>query len=108
MNNRASSLSAIKIKIQAGDYIEALRAGNIYINIHTDANPSGEIRAQLEPINGIVIDSWLNADQEAHDITLALEESLGLGIFMLNGKLDTMNYVVQLSNLTDFSTMAQL
>lgn len=34
----------------AGDldgFIEAIRSGNIYINIHTTANPGGEIRGQL-------------------------------------------------------------
>lgn len=34
----------------AGDlngFIEAIRSGNIYINIHTMANPGGEIRGQL-------------------------------------------------------------
>ncbi|MGB0714414.1 MAG: CHRD domain-containing protein [Phycisphaerae bacterium] len=27
---------------------DSIRAGNVYLNIHTDANPSGEIRGQLE------------------------------------------------------------
>ncbi len=34
----------------AGDldgFIEAIRSGNIYINIHTPPNPGGEIRGQL-------------------------------------------------------------
>ena len=100
--------NAIKVKLQAGDYIEALRGGNIYLNIHTEANPSGEIRAQLEPFEGIVIDSWLNAEQEAHDITVFLEDALGLGIFELTSSLDTINYRVQLTGLTDFATAAHL
>jgi hypothetical protein len=29
--------------------VESLKAGNLYINVHTAANPNGEIRAQLVP-----------------------------------------------------------
>ena len=29
-------------------FVTALRAGDIYVNIHTDLNPGGEIRGQLE------------------------------------------------------------
>ncbi len=32
------------------DAIAAIRAGNTYINLHTAANPGGEIRGQLKPI----------------------------------------------------------
>lgn len=101
--------SAIKIKLQAGDYIDALRAGNIYLNIHTEANPSGELRAQIEPIDGIVVDTWLTAEQETADqLTVGEENNLGLGLFQISASLDTLNYFVQLSNLTTFAAAAHL
>lgn len=101
--------NAIKIKLQAGDYIDALRAGNIYLNIHTEANPSGELRAQIESIDGIVVDTWLTAEQETADqLTVGEENNLGLGLFQISASLDTLNYFVQLSNLTTFAAAAHL
>jgi hypothetical protein len=35
--------------ILTDDQIEALRAGKLYFNIHTEANPTGEIRGQIKP-----------------------------------------------------------
>lgn len=31
-----------------GDLIEEIEAGNTYVNVHTDANPGGEIRGQIK------------------------------------------------------------
>ena len=56
--------NSIKVKIQAGDYIDALRSGSIYLNVHTETNPGGEIRANLTTMNGLYFDSWLNSQQE--------------------------------------------
>ena len=56
--------NSIKVKIQAGDYIEALRSGGIYLNVHTETNPGGEIRANLTTMDGLYFDSWLNSQQE--------------------------------------------
>ena len=34
----------------AAEQVAALRAGDYYLNLHTDENPAGEIRGQLEPL----------------------------------------------------------
>jgi phosphoribosylformimino-5-aminoimidazole carboxamide ribonucleotide (ProFAR) isomerase len=31
------------------DLLDAMEAGNTYVNVHTSANPAGEIRGQLVP-----------------------------------------------------------
>ena len=42
----------------------ALLAGDIYLNIHTEDNPAGELRGQLMLQGGVFFDSWLNGAQE--------------------------------------------
>ncbi len=37
---------------------------NVYINVHTENNPGGEIRGQLFFLPGITFDGWLSGDQE--------------------------------------------
>lgn len=44
--------------------IAELVAGNIYLNIHTEDNPAGEIRGQLMLQSGVFFDTWLNGAQE--------------------------------------------
>jgi len=46
------------------EIIADLIAGNIYLNIHTEDNPAGEIRGQLELQHGVFFDTWLNGAQE--------------------------------------------
>ena len=55
-----------------------------------------------------MIDSWLNAAQETHEVAAGMVNPLGLGVFVINSRMDTLNYVVQLSDLTDFATIAHL
>lgn len=47
-----------------GDYLEALQAGEIYINVHTADNPGGEIRGQLNIDDNLTFDTWLSGAQE--------------------------------------------
>lgn len=99
--------NSIKIKIQAGNYIEELRNGNIYLNVHTSTNTSGEIRAQLQVQEGLIVDTWLTAAQEPHTVTGG-ENSIGLGFFQIAPTLDVMTYNVQLSGLSSTATAAHL
>jgi hypothetical protein len=35
---------------QISDLISMIKSGNAYVNVHTEANPKGEIRGQLSPM----------------------------------------------------------
>jgi CHRD domain len=46
--------TAVHIPIAAGaklndDQMKAFKAGELYVNVHSDANKGGEIRGQLKP-----------------------------------------------------------
>ncbi len=49
--------------------ISELYAGNLYFNIHTAANPAGEIRAQLNVSSGTGLTAELTPEQETHSVT---------------------------------------
>ncbi len=48
--NEGGVLTAQGVESVTSDFVSALRNGNIYINLHTDLNPSGEIRGQIRLI----------------------------------------------------------
>jgi Cu/Zn superoxide dismutase len=45
------------------ELIGDLLSGNIYVNIHTEANPSGEIRGQVSLISGVGFEGRLDGNQ---------------------------------------------
>ncbi len=45
-------------------FLEDLLMGDIYLNVHTAMQPNGEIRGQLELVDGVAFDAWLDGDQE--------------------------------------------
>ncbi|MCO6487168.1 MAG: CHRD domain-containing protein [Phaeodactylibacter sp.] len=63
-----------------GDLLKALLAGNLYINVHTAANPGGEIRGQVIPSSGTGFSAKLTGEQENPAVTTAAK---GTGAFVL-------------------------
>ncbi|MCH8072914.1 MAG: CHRD domain-containing protein [Proteobacteria bacterium] len=55
--------SAVGVAIDANQ-LTALRAGRLYVNIHTPANPGGEIRGQVAPPPVEVLFTSMSGDQE--------------------------------------------
>jgi hypothetical protein len=60
--------------------INELLAGNIYINVHTTANPGGEIRGQVNLKSGTGLTAKLTGDQENPAVTTS---ATGTGSFTL-------------------------
>lgn len=82
-----------------------LLSGNIYINLHTTANPSGEIRGQLLKDNKIAFDALLNGAQEVPSVTTT---ATGLANIKLNTTLDTLTYDIVLNGLAGQATGAHI
>lgn len=62
------------------ELIKALLAGNLYVNVHTAANPGGEIRGQVLPISATGFSAKLTGDQENPAVTTGAR---GTGSFVL-------------------------
>lgn len=77
--------------------LTALSAGNIYINLHTAANPGGEIRGQLMKDDKIAFDALINGAQEVPAVTTT---AVGLANIKLNTTLDTLSYDIVVNGLS--------
>ena len=79
--------------------------GAYYINVHTAANPDGEIRGQLTWANALVVDSWLNGAQE---VPMANVPGMGVGAMWMNSTWDTLYYDYQVTGLSGAITGAHI
>ncbi len=85
-------------------FINDLKAGLIYLNIHTAANPNGEIRSQLRGYTqSIGMDAWFNGAQQSPSVTTS---AYGQASVRLTTKFDSVYYDVQASGLSGAITAA--
>lgn len=74
-----------------------LEAGDIYINVHTAANPNGEIRGQLDYDDQVAFDGVLSGMQEVPAVTT---NASGVSQFSLNSDFSSISYSVQVEGLS--------
>lgn len=78
-------------------FLGDLMAGNIYLNVHTDANPNGEIRGQLMMPMGLAFDATLNGMQQVPPVTTTAK---GAASLVATYDLDSVWYDVVLDGLS--------
>jgi hypothetical protein len=77
---------------------------HIYVNIHSQKNPGGEIRDQLHNVDGIGFTSSLDGSQEAPNPVTT--DATGTGWAVLTNQATEIDYNVTIANLSSNLTMA--
>jgi len=77
---------------------EALDAGRLYVNVHTPANPGGEIRGQLAPRGVLVLFDPVDGTQETPPVTTS---AIGLAATTLVTATDTFTVHVHADGIDD-------
>lgn len=91
-----SIVGTVDVSMNPGLY-DSLMANLIYINVHTAANPGGEIRGQLAYDSQIAFDGFLNGAAEVPAVSTM---ATGTAQFSLNSTFDAINYSVQVEGLS--------
>lgn len=86
-------------------YLAALKGDSLYLNIHTAANPNGEIRGQLMMEPYLHFDARLDTAQETTPVTGNGME-MGAAVLRMNYTFDTLWYDAQLNGLSGAITAA--
>lgn len=84
--------------------IDAIDAGGAYINVHTAANPAGELRAQILPAGVTVHSAMLSGDQE---VPAVITNGSGMGSLTLNSNASLATAIVTTTGV-DVATMAHV
>ncbi len=93
----------LDISIAPDSFLTLLMHGDIYINVHTAANPNGEIRGQLNRQRSMSFDANLNGTQETPPVTTS---GNGLGLISFNSTEDTVWYDFVTAGLSAVPTAA--
>ena len=83
------------------DNLPAFITGGLYVNLHTSANPAGEIRGQVYLEKSTLFKTSLSENGTG-------TSGIGLGSFSLSQDKSTVNYMVVANNLTGAITAAHL
>jgi hypothetical protein len=79
------------------DLVRELLAGRIYVNLHTAANPGGEIRGQVIVTTGTGFTAKLDGAQEVPAVTT---NATGTGAFTLNNEGTELTYHITFAGLS--------
>lgn len=88
------------------DLMDSLKAGRVYVNIHTAANPNGEIRGQLMTNHNLLFDGSLDVGQQVG--TVVGSTAKGVVVVEVTPNLDTIITTCLVDGLSGPITSAHL
>jgi Cu/Zn superoxide dismutase len=80
-----------------GAHLDALQAGELYINVHTTNNPGGEIRSQISLLPGITFDASLSGEQEN---PMVITSGQGLAVITIWPELNEFEFYIQFDSMS--------
>ncbi|MGB0930829.1 MAG: CHRD domain-containing protein, partial [Chitinophagales bacterium] len=95
--------NTITATVDPAAYLDALKAGNIYLNIHTDANVGGEIRGQVMLDDVLYFDSALDGGQENPPV---MTGASGVAKINVSNTMDEISYNIVVDGLSGAITGA--
>ncbi|MBK7029426.1 MAG: CHRD domain-containing protein [Bacteroidales bacterium] len=71
-------------------FLDSLKNGKVYVNVHTSNFPAGEIRGQLMKSAPLSFDTWMDPGQETTNVDPATpEDAMAICNFYVNSSLDS-------------------
>lgn len=104
-NTYSGTIKVSSLGADAKKFLDSLKAGRTYLNIHTSANPNGELRGQLAEKTGINFDSWIDGAQEVPSVST---NARGYMACTFNLAMDTLEYRGVVDGLSDTASSAHL
>jgi len=100
-----SGQSIVGAVVDPSAYAADIAAGNVYVNVHTAANPGGEIRAQLSLQSALTFDAYATGAQEVPPVTTS---AFGLGTVNVSHDLSTLTFHLIADGLSGPITAAHI
>ncbi len=104
-NVSGTTIKAVITGADLSTHLQDYLSGKLYLNVHTDANPDGEIRGQIYLETDWSYVTTINASQV---VPLSTSLGYGLGIFNLSKDSSTLKYNVVIQGLNEAITEVHL
>lgn len=86
-------------------FLDSLNMGMVYVNVHTENYPQGEVRGQLARHDALAFDSWMNIKQQTDTINQGTPDSaMGLTHMYINQAMDSLWVHVLVDSLSGHIT----